>query len=364
VGVTSNLPEVLRRADAEGPPIVVEPISAEEVAAVLSHASRHRLAVQVVGGGTHSGHGTPVTPDIVLSMTRLDAIERWEPEDLTAAVGAGARVLDLESQVNTRNQTLGMPEHPGAATVGGTIASGASTLRRGRLLGIRERVLETTVVTGDGRIVRSGGRVVKNVTGFDLSRLHVGAFGALGVLVSVCLKLWPTPPTGSTITVDTPEEVSSLSRPLAVLEDRDGVRAFVWGTEREVSAIEARFGGAVQQGLDWPVDPHGEYRWSLRVPPKMTAGAIGRVPPGWDFLALHGVGEVRLASADHALAGDLRDWAESVGGHLVLVSAPDGAAVGIDPWGSPPPGLELQRALIARFDPFRVLNRGRLPGGL
>lgn len=341
---------------------VVTPADVDGLASLLERATREGLAVRVVGGGTHSGFGDPEGPDVVVSTAGLAGVHSWEPDDLTIVVGAGARVADTEAMLRERQQTMVLPEHPGEATIGGILASGVSSLRRGRLYPTRDRVLETIAVTGDGRVVRSGGRVVKNVTGYDLSRLHVGAFGSLGVIVSVCLKLWPVPPASATVNLADPSEADRVVRPLAVLQDRSGTRLYLSGTEREVEALVSRFDGPVSPGLAWPEDPAGPWRWSLRVPPASMAEAIGRIPSGWDYLAVHGVGEVRAASAGPEGAADLRGWAESLGGRLVVVERPEGAS--FDPWGAPPPGLHLQRRLIEAFDPARVLNRGFLPGGI
>lgn len=344
--------------------LTVAPRSAHDMAVVLAHATEKGLGVQVWGGGTHSGFGAPPPPDILVSMSGLAGLISWEPDDMTLVAGAGAGVAALEAKVAQRNQTLVMPERPGSSTLGGVIATGASALRRGRLYGTRERVLETVAVTGDGRIVRSGGRVVKNVTGYDLSRLHVGAFGSLGVVVSVCLKLWPAPPSSATVAVESVEQARVVTRPLAVIEEPGRTRVYLWGTGPEVEAMSSRFTGESVPGLAWPDEPSGPFRWSLRVPPASTAEAVSRIPAGWGYLAIHGVGDVRAASASPDGARDLRGWAESIGGNLVVVDAPGGGLNGLDPWGSPPPAIEIQRRLIAQFDPRRVINPGRLPGGL
>lgn len=343
--------------------LVLSPRSVDDVAMALRHAYEHGLKVQVLGGGTHSGYGSPEQPDIVMSMDRLDEVETWEPDDLTIVAGAGARVGDIEAMLAEKNQTAVLPEVPGQSTLGGTVAAGVSSLRRGRLFATRERVLEATVVTGDGRLVRSGGRVVKNVTGYDLHRLHVGAFGSLGVLVSVCLKLWPTPPAAATVTVSDLQQARNAVRPLAVLEDNESIRVYVWGTDREVEAKVEHLGGEHSPGHTWPPDPMGEFTWSLRVPPARTSEALGLVPDGWSYLAVHGVGDIRLASDSASGASDLRSWAESVSGNLVLTGRPPGFDR-LDPWGSPPAGLDIQRALIDQFDPKRIINPGRLPGGI
>ena len=100
------------------------------------------------------------------------------------------------------------------------------------------------------------------------------------------------------------------------------------------------------------------------MPPALTANAVARLPDGWRYLAVHGAGDIRVGSDDVAGAGDLRGWAEQMGGALVVVEAPEDGLDGLDAWGSPPPGLEIQKRLIAQFDPGRVINPGRLPGGL
>ena len=365
LGVNYKPPHIARleidHPDAPEGSVAVAPRSVDDLAGVLRYASERGLAAQVVGGGTHSGYGDPPPPDLVISTRELSDIDVWEPEDLTIVVGAGASVADVESRLNQSRQSLVMPENPGHGTIGGAIAAGVSSLRRGRLYSTRERLLEATVVTGDGRIVRSGGRVVKNVTGYDVHRLCVGAFGAMGIIVSVCIKLWPIPPGAMTVTLDDPNRAVQITRPLAVLETDGVTKIFLAGTVAEVESQAGRLGGSVVAGHDWPEDPSDVWAWSLRVPPAMTSEAVARLPETWGYLAVHGVGEIRCSSPDHDNAGTVRGWAESVGGTLVLT---DGDPSLFDPWGAPPAGLEIQEKLISQFDPARVINPGRLPGGL
>lgn len=341
--------------------MAIAPKTVRDIEAIMRYCNERGLLIQVRGGGAHSGYGDPPGPDFVMSMERMNQVEVWEPDDLTIVVGAGARVETVEAMLAERNQTLVMPEHPGEATVGGVVAAGVSSLRRGRLYATRERVLEVTMITGDGRTIRSGGRVVKNVTGYDLHRLAVGAFGSLGVIVSVCLKLWPTPPGSATVPIDDLEQAAAIVRPLAVLQTDEGLHVFLQGTEAEVESQVERLGSPSHSGLDWPEDPAGEWEWSLRVPPALTSEGWRRLPKGWSGLAIHGVGEIRAASHTDDGAADLRSWAESSGGNLVVTRGDPSL---FDPWGTPPPGIDLQRRLIAEFDPGRILNPGRLPGGL
>ena len=349
---------------AGGGPERVAPSSVEELARILKRATEEQRLVNVVGGGTRQGYGSPPPAGLVVEMNRLAGIEEWDPDDLTVTVGAGTPVADLEATLAERAQTAVLPEVPGASTVGGVISAGVSSLRRARLLGTRERMLEVRLVTGDGRVVRGGGRVVKNVSGYDLPRLVVGAFGSLGVITSVCLKLWPRPPASATVVIDDLEISKRVKRPLAVLEKNGVVEVFLWGTPEEVIASTGRLGGEVTEGHRWPADPVGRFRWSVRVPPSLTSTAIDRLPDGWDYLAIHGAGDIRAASENVDGADGLRMWVEGSGGALVATEAPVGGLDGLDPWGLPPPGMEIQRRLIAQFDPGRVLNPGRLPGGL
>ena len=361
MGVTS-LSDIETKIEGAPEGIHVAPRTVDDVARVLRWATESGTPVRVWGGGTRQKLGHPPAPGIVLSTSRLSDIEVWEPDDLTVVAGAGIGVAELESRLGEKSQTAVLPERPGAATLGGVLATGRASLRRARLLGPRERVLEVTMVTGDGRVVRSGGRVVKNVSGFDLHRAAIGAFGSLGVIVQVCLKLWPVPRASATISHADPESVSRITRPLALLETNEAWQLFAWGTPTDIDEIVAKTEGEGRAGLHWPEDPRGSYRWLLRVPPGRTAEAALRVRP-WRFLAIHGSGELRLSSEDIEGATDLRGWAEDIGGSLVLVDHP-GEDAPLDPWGLPPSTLDLQRRLIAEFDPARIVNPGRLPGGL
>ncbi len=359
-----------RPAAAPDAEIMVAPGSSEEVGHILEYASENSLRVLVWGSGTHQGYGDPVQPDILLLTAGLDNVAAWEPDDLTVVVGAGATVGPLEERLAERGQTAVLPEFAPAATVGGVVSAGLSGWRRSRYGPTRDRILEVDLVTGDGRMVRAGGRVVKNVTGYDLPRLAVGSFGGLGVVTQVCLKLWPLPESTMTVDVDDGSRAAGAAyRPLAILEDDDGVRVFLSGTRAEVEGQASALGGRAEPGLQWPKPmtcPPGSAHWSLRIPPALLDDALTRVPARWSFLAQHEVGEVELVDevADADRARRLRQWAEAEGGALVMVDAPDSVRAVMDPWGALPPLLETQRRIVARFDPARVVNPGRLPGGI
>ena len=356
-------------ADQAIPPaeIALAPTTLEQASQALRMATERRMKVLVWGGGNHQGYGHRVHPDMVLITTSLNRIEVWEPEDLTIVAEAGARISQVEEMLAGERQTTVLPHRSSTATIGGALAAGLSSYKRFRYGPTRDRVLETKVVTGDGRIVRSGGRVVKNVTGYDIPRLMVGALGRMGLIGSVCLKLIPTPAAAVTVSVEDPADaLAALYRPLAVLSTPSGHRAFLWGTQAEVESQAARLGGEVLNGHAWPTVPSRLVDWSLRLPPSRLSEGLERLPEGWDYVAQQGVGIAECAAdqVEIGAARELRGWAESVGGALVLTNGPETLYERIDPWGKAPAGLEYQRKLVAGFDPFGVLNGGRLPGGI
>lgn len=355
--------EVPGAPDAE---FVVAPSSMDEAARVLRTASDHGMPVVVWGSGSHSGFGYGVSPDVVISTHRLDRILDWQPEDLTIVAEAGVTVLELETKLAERNQTAVLPERSGTATLGGVIAAGLSGFRRLRFGPTRDRVLEVVMATGDGRVITGGGRVVKNVTGFDIPRLATGSFGSLGVIGQVCLKLWPLARHAGTIPVpDAASANQTAYRPLAVIETERESNVFVAGTAEEVAGQAADLGSTARPGLDWPEPLEAEWVLSLRVPAADVAAAVAEVRsllPSARFRAEHGVGTIMLGidQLDLAAAGELRAWAEAHQGALVVAARPNDED--FDPWGAIPSSSALQRRVKAAFDPAGILAPGRLAG--
>jgi glycolate oxidase FAD binding subunit len=368
-------PDVLRLADTHridptdamppGVPIVAPP-DLETAAEILRAASATATPVLFWGAGSHQGFGHAVDAGLVLSTARLDRIVDWQPDDLTIVVESGLTVRRLQEHIAGRNQSAVFPEHPGPATVGGVIAAGLSGFRRLRYGPTRDRLLESVVVTGDGRIATAGGRVVKNVTGYDIPRLVAGSLGSLGLLGRVCLKLWPEPAVTASLPVTDAAAAARIAyRPLAVLETNDAAVVIVGGTEHEIAGQAADLGSSPSPGVRWPELPPTPWRVVLRVPPARTGDAVARLRAidGAAFIAAHGVGEIQVAGSSEAAAafGEVRHWAESVGGALVVAHRPGPDAL-FDPWGTPPATLDLQRRVKAAFDPAGIANPGRLPG--
>lgn len=257
-----------------------------------------------VGGGTHwtaVGEGRRVrAPAGVVS---------YEPAEMTVRVGAGTTVAELDTALAEHGQMVPLdPVEPACATVGGVLAEGVSGVRRLRWGPVRNTVLEVRYVSAEGRLVKSGGPVVKNVSGFDLCRLMVGSLGTLGVLAEVVLRVQPRPPASQWFTGDS----QAVVRPSALLWDGDTTWVLLEGHPADIAAQRA---GLVEAQGPPPLPP---YRRSLR--PSALAGLTGT------FVAELGVGTVHV---------------------------PD-----------PPPVVEAARADLHRrvkqvFDPTGRLNPGR-----
>jgi glycolate oxidase FAD binding subunit len=181
--------------DGVAPASVVSPGSAEEVAAVLKLASNRQWTVAPAGFLNDQRVGlSPAKIDIVLSTRRLSAIAHYDPADLTIGMGAGAKLSDVFRLVSEHKQML--PIDPACASersIGGVMASAASGPLKHGFGGAREFCIGVQFVTGDGKLARSGGRVVKNVAGYDLMKLMIGSWGTLGVIVGANFKLFPRP---------------------------------------------------------------------------------------------------------------------------------------------------------------------------
>ncbi len=344
----------------------LSPRSIDEAAELLSQLPAESR-VHIRGGGTHLGLGYRFEPDVFLSTSGLDRIVAWEPDDLTVVVEAGVTVEELEGTLAEKGQTALLHERPGGGTVGGAIATATSGWRRYRYGPIGDRVLEVTLISSDGRVVTGGGRLVKNVTGYDLPRLATGSLGSLGLIARVCFKLWPLTVKSATVRVASAEDALARAyRPMAVLETDEGTSVFLGGTRAEIEGQAIALAGSLTDGLEWPDPPGGRIRFSVRVPPSHLRSIVQRFDPEWKYVAQFGVGEVTVGT-DQALAaelGELRMAAESAGGALVLLDATDYLRQEFDPWGTPPASLPIQQRIVGLFDPGRMLNPGILPGRL
>ena len=186
-------PELLRKYSIDGqiPETVLQPTSAEQIAAALKVANEENWSVAPFGGGArqHVGHSLQGV-DVVLSTERLDQIEAYDPGDLTISIQAGATVSSVRAACAQHRQLLPMETFP-ASTIGGALATASSGPLRAGFGGLRDFCIGISFITADGLSGRGGGRVVKNVAGYDLMKLMIGSFGTLGVITSANFKLFP-----------------------------------------------------------------------------------------------------------------------------------------------------------------------------
>src|SRR5260370_10647305 len=177
------------------PRLVVSPANAQEIGSALKLANQHGLTTLARGGGSRMHLGAIPEPfDVLIETGKLTRLLEHEAPDLTCQVEAGMTLADLQTQLATKGQWLPL-DPPGTAqtTIGGILASNASGPKRLRYGTARDLVIGLQVVQASGDIARSGGRVVKNVAGYDLNKLYVGSLGTLGVIVEANFKLQPIP---------------------------------------------------------------------------------------------------------------------------------------------------------------------------
>jgi glycolate oxidase FAD binding subunit len=203
--------------------VVVAPGDAGQVAEVLRFAHTNRLPVAPAGGGTKSDWGHPVAAGIQLSMRRMARVREHAWQDMTCTVEAGCTWAAMQTALASHGQMVALdPLWPERATVGGIIAANDSGALRIQFGGLRDLVIGMTFVLADGTIAKSGGKVVKNVAGYDLHKLLTGSFGTLGVITEVNFRLHPVERFGRTWTVTAPgaeADPAVFAEPLFALMD-------------------------------------------------------------------------------------------------------------------------------------------------
>src|SRR6202521_4197984 len=201
-GLDINVDEQ-RRLSVDGllPSTVMCPVDADDAARDLHACDLAPAAVVVWGGGTQMRLGAPARRyEVAFSTERMTRLLEYEPADLTCRVEAGTRLSDLQATLRAQGQRLPLdPPHPERATVGGMVAANTNGLSRGRYGTVRDWVIGIAVAYPSGKVARAGGKVVKNVAGYDLMKLHIGALGTLGVVAEVNLKVQGIPEREATV---------------------------------------------------------------------------------------------------------------------------------------------------------------------
>jgi glycolate oxidase FAD binding subunit len=361
----------------------------EDASAALAERVRAASAagtpLRIVGGDTKQFYGRAVMGE-PLAVSGHHGVLRYDPAELVITARAGTRLAEIEALLARHGQRLPFepPAFGAAATIGGTIAAGLAGPARAARGPVRDYVLGVTLLTGDGRILRFGGEVMKNVAGYDVSRLLAGSLGILGVLLEVSLKVLPVP--AGTLTVRRQMDAAAASELLAGAVQRGlPVSASFWcdgelhvrldGSAAGLAAIAPEFGGA-------PVAPdaaasfwhevreqqHPFFRgsgplWRLSVPVTATAAVMRQQSAAafeWNGGQVWITGAARPAI--EALARANRGDATLFRSSAAMGEPADIAPEVFTPLS--PALLELQRAVKRVFDPAGILNPGRMYAGL
>ena len=381
---------------------VALPVSTEQTAAVMRVAAHHDLAVVVRGSGTKLTWGArPERVDLVLDTTRMDTVVEHAAGDLIVVVGAGRRLDDLQAALSGSGQWLAV-DPPRRGTVGGLIATAATGPTRLLHGPVRDLLIGVTVVRADGVVARAGGKVVKNVAGYDVGKLLTGSLGTLGIITQAAFRLHPLPEARRWVSVPVTEPdrihvlvqqvVHSQLVPTAVELDRpatgdatlclllEGIPPGVQSRTAQALDLMGAGATAADNAPDWwGMEPlvGGEVLLKLTheiagLAPLLSVlddacAATGLTSHLRGSVAVVAVTVGLTGAADaHALArcvADLRERAPSFGGAVVVLEAPGDLKADLDVWG-PVGGLQLMHAVKRQFDPERRLSPGRFVGGI
>jgi glycolate oxidase FAD binding subunit len=390
--------------DRMPPRWVAAPGSTEETSAVMQVAAQNDLAVVVRGSGTKLGWGArPERVDVVLDTTRMDALVEHAAGDLIVVVGAGRRLDDLQVDLAGSGQWLAADPHR-RGTVGGLVATAATGPTRLLHGPVRDLLIGVTLVRANGVVARAGGKVVKNVAGYDVGKLLTGSLGTLGVITQAAFRLHPLPETRRWVSVPATDAdgihnlvqliVHSQLVPTAVELDRPptGGATLCLVLEGTAPGVESRtadalglLGPSATDASDaptwWGSEPFTDGQVLIKVTHEINGlahlfAALEEASAG-SGLTTHLRGSVAVGAVLVGLSGavdagvgvlarfvdTLRRRAPSFGGSVVVLEAPGGLKDHLDVWG-PVGGLDLMRAVKRQFDPERRLAPGRFVGGI
>ncbi len=403
--------ERVKKAVAPGTKIActVYPNTQEELAAVIAWAGRNRWGVLPCGSGSKLDWGGLVKGvKIAVSTTRLNRLVEHAVGDLTVTAEAGMPVADLQEILAKAGQFLPIdPAYPQQATLGGIIATADTGSLRHRYRGVRDLLLGITFVRSDGKIAVAGGRVVKNVAGYDLMKLFTGAYGTLGIISQVTFRVYPLPESSGTVILTgetnalaeaTQILLSSALTPTAVdLLSPQLVEKLSFG---KGSGLVVRFqsiGESVKQqsarllevaeklGLQgtncgendehqlwqrlpetvWDSSTKSAIICKIGIRPSEAVKAIKELPVQDALIhAGSGLGVLRFETATADTLLQVRKGCEAKGGFLTVLAAPADIKQQLDVWGYTGSAIDLMRRIKQQFDPENILNPNRFISGI
>jgi glycolate oxidase FAD binding subunit len=386
------------------PQFVAEPENEEQLASLLTCASEVGIAVIPRGGGTKLDWGNPPNrAEVILSTERLDRILEHAWADLTVTVQAGCSVQKLQNTLAQHGQRLACDcLWPDRSTIGGLLSTNDGGALRLRFGALRDLIIGVTLALPDGTLASSGGKVVKNVAGYDLPKLATGALGTLGVITRAVFRVHPLPHTTRTLSFSA-ENFQAMQQHVLSIQDsklahtalqircRSGRQPSVdilfeatrAGISAQESQLRSMLGSARVEEVADSVWHAREELWSsadnavilktsiLPADIAKLAHDLERIVNsqglGWQMVAqATGLGTLRLEGEVNRLSGDveqLRAKVEGYDGSLMILHRPTTFA-SLDAWGNPGDALPLMRAVKQQLDPKGTLNPGRFVGGI
>ncbi len=398
---------------------VLRPADARQVEELVAWAAAGETPLEVLGGGSKRALGRPVAAEHTLDLSGLTGISLYEPEELVLSAAVGTTLAEIERTLAAHDQVLAfeppdlgplLGAQAGSGTIGGAVACNLAGPRRIKAGAARDHFLGLEAVSGRGEAFKAGGRVIKNVTGYDMCKLLAGAYGTLAAMTRVTLKVLPAPEATRTVLLlglDPVEATAAMTAALGSSHEVSGAAhlpaslaarlAEAAGAGKSLTAIrvegiapsvEARTAALRQELSDYGraeelddagsralwarirdaaplADPPDRVLWRLSVAPQAGHSVAAALADGHEVEALYdwGGGLVWLAldGGDDAGAEAVRKALEPRGGHATLVRAPAEVRAAVPVFQpQPEPLAELTRRVKEAFDPNRILNRGRM----
>lgn len=402
------------------------PASPQELCSLVRDARHNGQALYAMGGGTMIDLGYAATqPGWVVHTSKLDQVLDYPARDMTITLQAGITIARLQETLQTEKQQLPVDiPFPDRATLGGAIATNASGPRRYGLGTLRDYVIGITVVNDEGQEVKGGGRVVKNVAGYDLMKLYTGSLGTLGIITQVTLKLKPLPEAAALVMfpVDAPEAASLLdllhrtrTRPDAielltpetcraieqeyslgllpaeagrgclVVDFEDNFKAVGWQVDQLKLELPARSRDALRECSDaertrlsailrdFPLWPSGTLTFKANLLPSAVSYfcALANDQSPTPLIQAHAgngiiIGHLKEASLDQArsLLEKLGTFAANAKGSLIVTRCPAEWKTVLPIWGRPAGDRAIMKAIKAKLDPGNIFNPGRFVDGI
>jgi len=400
-----------RVIDGFGPLPVARPNSVAELSELVRQAAASDQALYPVGGGTMLDLGLPPTkPGTAVELGALDRVIDYPARDMTITVQAGITITRLQEVLRAEGQQLPVDVPlPDQATLGGAVATNAGGPRRLGYGTLRDYVIGISVVNDEGQEIKAGGRVVKNVAGYDLMKLYTGSLGTLGTITQLTLKVKPLPEASRWVSLEcdsteVPDLLSRLSttrtRPCVwtiwgrgkegefrggvyvIVAFEDNVRAVDWQVNRLTEELPDRVRKRVRELKqsqahelaatlrDSPLTDTSSLTFKANVIPVRTWDFCQMASRCDRFTAHAGNGIIfghldeTEAKAARAYLDDLNRFASECSGNVVVTRCPTEWKSVVPVWGRPTPDRELMKAVKDKLDPRRIFNPGRFVGGI